>query len=385
VPLARRSRAVRLRRARALLAYWRDGRATFENYLTRRVVSAEPVVVQILSFFEEWREPADLAGELRQFTPGSVRRALTALVRHTLLLREGSAAAAQDMQLARDWRHWLPQASFHFATKDTPFVPERAWPARARRFLAESDPPPFFKTYPGRPRRRLPPVPAADGEFLQVLLARRTHRDFSGAPVSLQAIGTLLHYTWGAVGHVLSPTFGPLIHKTSPSGGARHPGEVYLVALDVEGLAPGIYHFNARDHALERLRRGQMRERLLAFAVNQRHVPKAAAVFLLTAFFPRSMWKYRSPRAYRVVTLDAGHLGQTFCLVATWLGLAPFTTAAMRDTAIEQALGLDGITESVLYMAGVGVPTGSEVTDGVPGAAGRRSPSRGRRRLRPGS
>ena len=76
----------------------------------------------------------------------------------------------------------------------------------------------------------------------------------------------------------------------------------------------------------------------------------------MTAVFERSMWKYHMGRAYRVVTLDAGHLCQTLCLVATWLGLAPFCTAALKDTLIEQDLGIDGIRESVLYVAGVGLP-----------------------------
>jgi len=79
----------------------------------------------------------------------------------------------------------------------------------------------------------------------------------------------------------------------------------------------------------------------------------------MTAVFPRTMWKYDFPRAYRVVLLDAGHLCQTFCLVATWLGLAPFCTAALKDTLIEGDLGIDGIRESVLYIAGLGVPATS--------------------------
>jgi hypothetical protein len=57
-----------------------------------------------------------------------------------------------------------------------------------------------------------------------------------------------------------------------------------------------------------------------------------------------------------VVLLNAGHLCQTFCLVATWLGLAPFCTAALKDTLIEKDLGIDGIRESVLYVTEVGVP-----------------------------
>jgi nitroreductase len=65
------------------------------------------------------------------------------------------------------------------------------------------------------------------------------------------------------------------------------------------------------------------------------------------------MWRYRHSRAYRVILLEAGHFCQTFCLVATWLGLAPFCTAALDDEKIEADLGLNA-HESVLYAAGVG-------------------------------
>jgi hypothetical protein len=53
--------------------------------------------------------------------------------------------------------------------------------------------------------------------------------------------------------------------------------------------------------------------------------------------------------------LEAGHFCQTFCLVATWLGLAPFCTAALYDEKIERDLDLSA-DEAVLYAAGVGVP-----------------------------
>jgi SagB-type dehydrogenase family enzyme len=74
----------------------------------------------------------------------------------------------------------------------------------------------------------------------------------------------------------------------------------------------------------------------------------------LTAVFPRARWKYRFPRAYRTVLIEAGHFCQTFCLVATSLGLAPFCTMALAESRIEKALGLDGVNEGVIYAAGVG-------------------------------
>jgi SagB-type dehydrogenase family enzyme len=80
----------------------------------------------------------------------------------------------------------------------------------------------------------------------------------------------------------------------------------------------------------------------------------AGALVLLTAVFERTQWRYEGPRAYRAVLIEAGHACQTFCLAATWLGLAPFCSMALADTAIENLLGLDGVSESVLYAAGVG-------------------------------
>jgi SagB-type dehydrogenase family enzyme len=226
----------------------------------------------------------------------------------------------------------------------------------AREFLAAAPQPPLVKTYPRRPAKALPQPDAPTGEFLRVLLARKTHRDFSGQAMPLASLATLLRYTWGAMGTIASPNFGPLLQKTSPSGGARHPAEVYLAALDVDGLAPGLYHYNHVDHVLERLRGGAMRAEVLRHTLDQEHVGNACAVCFMTAVFPRTMYKYRSPRAYRIVSLETGHLAQTFCLVATWLGLAPFSTAALADTAIERALGIDGVNESVLYVVGVGMP-----------------------------
>lgn len=88
----------------------------------------------------------------------------------------------------------------------------------------------------------------------------------------------------------------------------------------------------------------------------QAWVRDAAAVFFMTAVVGRNMWKYDHARAYRVLQLETGHLGQTFRLVCTRLGLAPFTTAASLDDEIEQELGLDGVSETPTYVAAVGIP-----------------------------
>jgi SagB-type dehydrogenase family enzyme len=346
---------VRLRRAKTILAYWNNGRFVFENYRTRVAVTADPLVANVLDFFGRWRRPEESIRELPQYSPGSLRAALRRLTECSLLVREGTPEAQQDEQLQKAWLHWLPHGSFHFATKDERFIWGPGRKNLLKRYLKQSRQPPFFKAYRNVPRVRLPRHSSSPREFLRVLLARKTHREFSGESLPLSAVSQLLFYTWGVMGYLPTP-FGRLAHKTSPSGGARHPIEVYLAVLRVNGLSPGLYHYNSRSHALERLHKRQMLDKAVQYCAGNALVKKTGALFLMTAVFSRSMWKYRFARAYRVVLLDAGHLCQTLCLVATWLGLAPFCTAALNDSLIEKDLGLDGATESVIYVAAVGVP-----------------------------
>jgi SagB-type dehydrogenase family enzyme len=346
---------VRVRRARAALAYWKGGTLFLDNYDTRVTISTRPAAIQILDFFDRWRRPEELRQLFPDYAPGSLSKAVRDLTRHTMLVEEATPAAARDAAIARDWLPWLPEGGFHFATKNAPFVDPRWGIARRRAILPDTPQPAFFKHHPGR-RVALPSRLPATSEFERVLLARKTHRRFAKRAIPLAAVSRLLSLVWGVQSYLRSPIFGNLAHKTSPSGGARHPGEVYLVAQQVEGLAPGIYHYDAQRHHLATVHIGPMRGRTARYGVGQRHVRAAPALFIMTAVFPRTIWKYHASRAYRVVLLDAGHLCQTFCLAATAIGLGPFCTAALDDTLIEKDLGIDGIKESVLYLAGVGWP-----------------------------
>ena len=278
------------------------------------------------------------------------------LVKHSLLVPEGSPEAKEDSKIAKEWSPWLPEGGFHFSTKDARYIPSDWSFNRLKAILPKRRQPRIFKTFKGTKKVKLPERNCPDSEFIQVLMARRTHRKFSREKLTLAKVSQLLSLVWGVTGSLHSPLFGKLLLKTSPSAGARHPGEVYLMALRVKGLTAGLYHYHPGFHHLERINPRATPRKAWLYCARQSYVKKAAALFFMTAVFQRTMWKYHWARAYRVVLLDAGHLCQTFCLVATWLELAPFCTAAFKDTLIEKELGIDGISESVLYVAGVGLP-----------------------------
>jgi SagB-type dehydrogenase family enzyme len=258
-------------------------------------------------------------------------------------------------------------------TKDTRFIPWD-WPLEEKlKTLPTTPPPPLFKRIRGTETIQLRSQGSADDVFFRTLRARRTHREFAKGKLSLQNVSTLLKMTWGVQGYFQTDVFGRLPYKTSPSGGSRHPGEVYLMALRVDGLEKGLYHYQPKDNRLAKLAAKVSPRKASVYCAGQPYYGAAAALFIMTAVFARTMWKYGGARAYRVVLLEAGHLCQTLCLTATRLGLAPFSTAALKDSVIEKDLGLDGISESVLYVAGVGLAAG-RADPGGPSTAARHAP-----------
>jgi len=348
--------ALTLRSARCQSVHWDNGELRVVNHLTRGVIAAQPIALEVIRFFFAPRTLREAMLEFDAYTPESVGEVILKLIEAGLLLACGSPEADRDELLASSWKSWLPAAGYHFLTKDAPFVKGDATLEQRRRTHSRTPLPPQFKQTEGAELISLPPPGRGSDTFFETLYARRTRRTFSAVATSLRDVSKLLQITWGVQGYIDSKRFGPLPLKTSPSGGARHPIEVYLMALRVDGLDRGLYHYDARDHVLEPLRGGASARKARAYCADQPYAARAAALFIMTAVFARTMWKYRHPRAYRVVLLDAGHLGQTFCLTATRLGLAPFSTAALKDTLIERDLGIDGITESVIYLTGCGMP-----------------------------
>ncbi len=362
------------RRSPHLVAYWRSQRLIIENYATGLRVAAPALTCEILDHFDDWRPVAPFVALYPASLRRAIARAITRLIRSSLLQRAGQAPSPRERAMDA-WHEWNPSAGFfHQATRDVAFL-DMARQVRSLRRRARAAPiPPPIKRYPGAPIVALTrDVPA--GEYADVLLGRRTWRRFGASAVSLDRLGTLLGLTAGIQAWAVSAAEGRVALKTSPSGGARHAIELYLVARRVSGLPAGVYHYAADAHGLERLPGRATRRTIEAYLPNQWWYGAADAMVLFSSVFARELWRYPYPRAYRAVLIEAGHLCQTFCLTATWLGLAPFCSMALADTRIERDLGLDGVSESVLYAAGVGTRPPDAAWDGRT-AAGSAAPLR---------
>lgn len=345
--------SVRYRRSPHIICYWEDGRLVFENYARHVRVAAAPLACEVLDFFDEWRSAGELSRRFPTPDATPIAKALADLLDAGLLERSDEFDPRADAFAS--WSQWTPAASFfHFSTKDAHgrMVPA-ATMRRLRRRARTVPMPPATKRYSNRPLVQLPPPDTAH-ELSRVLLERRTWRTFSRRPVSIDDVATLLGLTFGVQGWKHIRGIGPLAMKTSPSGGSRHPIEAYVFALRVDGLRRGVYHYDSAGHRLERLRSRTAPAEFVKCLNGQAWFSGAGLGVIMTAVFGRTQWKYQASRAYRAVLIEAGHVCQTFCLVATSLGLAPFCTMALAESTVERGLGIDGITESALYAAGVG-------------------------------
>jgi SagB-type dehydrogenase family enzyme len=349
---------VLLARKADLVLFW-DRAGLFVHDLNRGVgfaVSTDLVVVLDL-----FRRPLTAEGAAR-LLPGyertSVLRGVNQLRKLGLLLpTEQPQTRASRLAV---WRGNLAAALYHAASRDKPYLQnEAAIESFLYSHVVSTPRPRRYKHYSGVFGIRLPKSgePPSDAVALQrVLEKRRTVRAFSREPVDLRDLAPVVRGTWGETGWLDGGPLGRLTAKTSPSAGALHPIECYVLAWNVRGLRPGLYHYDVKNDELRCLKRGDFRKAAVRAASGQRWIGRASFLCVMTAVFTRTLWKYAFEVAYRVLWLDAGHLCQTFDLLATARGLGPFQTAAIQDSFIERFIGLDGVKEFPLYLCGAGMP-----------------------------
>ncbi|MDY6864639.1 MAG: SagB/ThcOx family dehydrogenase [Halobacteriota archaeon] len=209
--------------------------------------------------------------------------------------------------------------------------------------------PETYKEYPDCETISMPvPKPSAKRSLDEVLLNRKSIRRFSSEPISLEELSYIL---WASTG--LTREGRGIQFRTAPSAGALYPIETYILANRVEGLDKGIYHYSIKYHILEELRRGDLGEEIALAALDQKMCSESAVVFVWTAIFFRSKWKYKE-RAYRYIYLDCGHIAENLALASCNLGLGSCQIGALFDDEVNKIIGVDGTDESVIYMSVVG-------------------------------
>lgn len=285
--------------------------------------------LRLIPFFDymtAWRSPTDARRQLRKLLGVSAERAdamMDDFVDANLLVRPGSTYDTLFEQ-SREWVNAGRREELDYYLTVTDSMEgkgsssgrmwiKRAWegeeiPDNYKTYddaetiaLEEPD---AFETIGRDGDGLLPPSPdsPSDSEF--------TRRQLS----------ELLYLAFGEMETKPVPGITEFIKKTSPSGGARHPTEAYVAVRQVSDVAPGIYHYSVKDHALELV--SDADPALLADYVPSAGAEDAKLLLFCGSRIERNMMKYKFPRCYTVVTQDVGHLLQTFRLLSARMGRA---------------------------------------------------------------
>lgn len=222
------------------------------------------------------------------------------------------------------------------------------------------------------PITALPP-PQAMGtcDLGTALMRRATCRAFDGKAVSLQQVANTLWVTFGAVhgdsrSDLEEAGMKPIgYRRTSPSGGSMQASEPYLIAINVNGLRPGTYHYRSIRHELSYVSEAPSIGKICQVLCNQTVANGLSYGVFVTSRFDKLWWKYPHSRAYRVALMDVGCLAQTFQLVSAAQGIQSWPTGYFVDTEANALLQVDGVTESTLFFLGAGYGTGAIAKDAL--------------------
>ncbi|MCL5992222.1 MAG: SagB/ThcOx family dehydrogenase [Bacteroidetes bacterium] len=198
------------------------------------------------------------------------------------------------------------------------------------------------------------PILKSNVSIEEALLQRRSVREYADEPLTMQELSQLLWSAYGITQHAFNgPDFLRGGFRTTPSAGALYPLEFHVIAGNVDGLEPGIYHYNSEKHVLSKVIDSDKRKDISEAALQQEMFETAPVTIVIAAEVARTASKYGARGREHYVWLEAGHSAQNICLQCVSLNLGTCTVGAFDDAKIIRILNLKGEEEPV-YLLPVG-------------------------------
>ncbi len=210
-------------------------------------------------------------------------------------------------------------------------------------------PPPSFKSYPDARHIRL----ERDGVGAPGLSASLRGAPARSARLRLAELGDILFLAAG-----VTARRGGNALRAAPSSGALFSSELYVLAHAVDGLPPGVYHYDPDRQRLDAVG-------ALPAATGAPDAGDADAAIVATSVFRRTGYKYRD-RAYRYVTADTGHLLENLRVAGQAAGMQAQLLARFDDRQLASTVGVDGVEEGVLAVMTLRRATGASERGSAP-------------------
>ncbi len=309
--------------SRFAVVSWLDGQCHIASPAAVRSIRLKNP--EILGLLHQFASPTSL-DEIQTTLPATQLAEIVADLQRNEILwiadRENNAGESDIL------RHWTPhELLFHVRSrlgKGGTYRFRDAIPEEAPHLPSRTENPIF-----------LPDAKEISLDLTTALNQRHSARDFTGPPLTLSQLGSLLDLSARVRSGIPQ---GEPSHRSYPSGGAKYPLEIYPVIPEngAVGLPPGVYRYLSNEHALEML--SPFNEEARELRDRARRAADLSGDnwihFSISARFARTAWKYED-FAYALILKELGGLFQNLYLAASAVGLGacalgngPFQTLA---------------------------------------------------------
>lgn len=207
--------------------------------------------------------------------------------------------------------------------------------ARSLGFLDWANQPDPFRRFEGAELIRLPLLNPQDDPQSPSYDALYQPGDAASQPLTIRTISRFFELALGLSAWKRAGESEWAL-RNNPSSGNLHPTEGYALLPPVEGLdlSPGLYHYAAKEHGLERradFPSAQLTQLLAPF-------PEGAFLLGLSSVHWREAWKY-GERAFRYCNHDVGHALGSARIAAATLGWTMLLLDGLEQNQVARLLG----------------------------------------------
>jgi len=199
-------------------------------------------------------------------------------------------------------------------------------------------------------------------ELGDVLARRRSSRSYTGDPIDLKFLATIIRSAGAVTGYgnvdLMSGGQATIRFRSAPSGGGLYPIDIYVASLKINGLERGLYRYDPLDDTLLQAGDRHDVDRLVgAFAIPEEIVSlsRANAIFALVGHPWRSMRKYGN-RGLRFLFMEAGAIAENIHLATGALGFGSVDCASVHEDEAHTAMHIDGLYQTLLHTVLLGYP-----------------------------
>jgi len=222
-------------------------------------------------------------------------------------------------------------------------------------FLDFANKPYPFKYYVGGEKSQLPDDFWKPSEDALRALSCRGSESAAAKALNTSLLSSLLYFTAG-ISRVERLGDRRVYFRVAPATGALYSTELYTVVGEVEGVSPGVYHFDPGEFTLHRLRRGDYRG-VVARAAQDGGLSVSPVVIVFSAYGWRNAWKYRE-RSYRHWFWDGGAMLANSVAAVCSMGLNHRLFTGFVDEKLNELIGVDGLDEAAYAVLAVGYKDG---------------------------